>query len=47
MSVQATPFPTGGGLVQVLVLCCTPPPQVTLHFDQVVHLVYPPSTAER
>ena len=43
-SLQSFPPFDGGGLVQVLVSVCVPPPHVLLHLEA-DHLVYPPSVA--
>ena len=43
-SLQSFPPLDGGGLVQVLVSVCVPPPQVLLHLEA-DQAVYPPSIA--
>ena len=40
--LQSLPPFDGAGLVHSLVLCCIPPPHVTLHEENSVHCVYPP-----
>ena len=42
-SLHVFPSPLGRGLVQVLWLQLTPPPQEAEHFDQLLHSEYPPS----
>ena len=46
-TLQSAPPCCGDGLVHVLLLCCTPPPQVTLHSPHELHSVYFPSIAEK
>lgn len=41
---QSRPPLDGAGLSQVRYLCITPPPHVTSHADQSLHLEYPPSS---
>ena len=42
---QPRPPLDGGGLVHILYLCCSPPPQVMSHEDQLLQGVNPPCTA--
>lgn len=41
---HAAPPYWGAGFVHDLVRPCVPPPHVTVHVSQLLHVVYPPST---
>ena len=44
---HSSPPCSGAGLVHERVLCWVPPPQVTVHFVNLVHAVNPPSTERK
>lgn len=46
IEAQSRPPLDGAGLLQVRYLCISPPPHVTSHWDQSLHGVYPPSSAD-